>query len=72
MMDEQKDGARIAGPIYLKNITTLQHYNITEGYFWPLSRTMLFFIMGTHVLDKQIDKMLRDKGVPDGMARPVC
>jgi hypothetical protein len=33
---------------------------------------MLFFIMGTHVLDEQIDKMLRDKGVPDGMARPVC
>ena len=28
--------------------------------------------MSTHVLDKQIDKMLRDKGVSDGMAYPVC
>ena len=27
--------------------------------------------MSTHVLDEQIDKMLGDKGVPDGMARLV-
>jgi len=31
----------------------------------------MFFIMSTHVLDKQIDKMLRDKGIPDGMAHFV-
>ena len=30
------------------------------------------FIVSTHVLDKQIDKMLHNKGVPDGMAHPVC
>jgi hypothetical protein len=28
--------------------------------------------MSTHVLDKQVDKMLRNKGVPDGMARLAC
>ena len=37
-----------------------------------LSRNKLFFIMSTHVLDKQIDKILRDKGFPDGMAHPAC
>ena len=28
--------------------------------------------MGTHVLDKQIDKMLDDEGIPDGMAHLFC
>ena len=32
---------------------------------------MLFFIMSTHVLDKQIDKMLQEEGMTDGMARLV-
>ena len=45
------------------------HY---EGAFIFLTIPRVFFIMSTHVLDKQIDKMLRDKGVPDGMAHPVC
>ena len=31
----------------------------------------LLFIMSTHVLDKQVDEMLRDVGVPDGMAHLV-
>ena len=33
---------------------------------------MLFFIMSTHVLDKQIDKMLQEEGMSDCMARIVC
>ena len=30
------------------------------------------FLMSTHVLDKQIDKMLRDEGMPDGMSNLFC
>ena len=31
----------------------------------------MFFIMSTHVFDKQIDKMLQEEGMSDCMARLV-
>ena len=33
---------------------------------------VLRFVMSTHVLDKQIDKTLRDEGVPDGISNLIC
>ena len=35
-------------------------------------RLFCIFIMSTHILDKQVDKMLRDESMTDGMAHLVC
>ena len=45
----------------------LKHHGLSAGVL-----RSLLFIVGTHVLDKQVDKVFRDEGMTDGMARAVC